>query len=155
MKGGAAHKTARGKGEVQSRNAQGGQTQGHTGPLRPEAVLQQGRCNEKQQQAPSRRHAAGHFQAENQPVPDPLAVPGPEIVAQDGHQGVVDAVDRHNHKGLDFEVDPHGPHRLRGPQVQDLVHAQGHHTVQPLHQGGGGGNGQDLPQHLALNTEVL
>ena len=80
---------------------------------------------------------AAEHQGEMDDPSDAAALPGAVVEADNGDEGVVQAVDRHEEEGLKLEIGPQNEHAGGGEQWEDQIHAQVHHRGQGLHQDGG------------------
>ena len=143
-------KPARGKVTPMIRRASG--ADGQHLLRRGKEAQQRGRDGLKEQ-APNAHDDDGrrHRQAEGplHPVHPSRAV----VVADDGHHGVVQAEDRHEDEALQLEVGPEDGGGRLGEADEDLVHAEGHHRADGLHDDGGHADAVDLPGDGAVPAE--
>ena len=131
---------------------QGGGADGQHLLRRGEEAQQRGRDGLKEQAAHAHDgDGRRHRQAEGplHPVHPSRAV----VVADDGHHGVVQAEDRHEDEALQLEVGPEDGGGRLGEADEDLVHAEGHHRADGLHDDGGHADAVDLPGDGAVPAE--
>ena len=77
------------------------------------------------------------------------------VIGDNGHHAVVQAEDRHEDEALELEIGAEHGGGGGGEDEEDLVHAEGHHRADGLHDDGGDAHPVDLLGHDGVPADVL
>lgn len=153
LEGGGGDHTEAGHKEAQADDTQSGNAdlQHIVGSLEE---TQDGRGEELDHDQPHHHDGHGKDDADAHRVFEPLCFPRAVVVGHDGHHAVVEAEDRHKDEALYLNVDAQYGRGGGGKGDEDLVHAEGHHRADGVHDNGGDAHGVDLTDDMAVGAEM-